>query len=134
MALSARDQVRLRIGDTDTTNPLFYDEELDQLLVDNDQVVLAAAADCCDILATRYAREYDFETDQQKFLRSQRSKAYKDMAKQLRDTLRVTTGVNPVVATRKDGYSQDIPADQASVASNAAGRVREGYYDPDLPY
>lgn len=93
-----RDQVRLEIGDTDVdpdADALFSDEAIDGFLArygavgtDSDAVVgtiKSAAADACDALANRFAREFDFSEDGQSFSRSQRSRAYADRARQLRD-------------------------------------------------
>ena len=117
-------KVRLEIGDTDSTAALFTDEELQVYIDSRGSSVLLAAADACDQLATRYGRAYDFETDGQKFARSQASKAYADRAKQLRAR---AYGVTTADSTRIDGYSQDV-ANQDTFASDTNPRRR--YYGP----
>lgn len=90
------DLVRLEIGDTDVTpdsDALFSDEEI-QVKIDYRTTVnsaggtvvdhLAAAADLCDILATRFARQFDFAEDGQRFNLSQRFAAYSARARDLR--------------------------------------------------
>lgn len=130
---TTRDRVRLEIGDTDNTAPLFYDDEIDAYLGDRGDNWHLAAADLCDVLATKFAREFDFETDQQKFSRSQRSKQYADRAKALRARV---SSVGTATSTRVDGYSQDIDNEDASTAaaSSNTGRVRSGYFNDDVPY
>ena len=57
-----RDRVRLEIGDTDEDRALFEDAELDDLLVQEGSVLLAAAH-ACEALAVRFARDFDFTAD-----------------------------------------------------------------------
>ena len=98
-------KVRLEVGDTDTTDQLLTDEEL-QVLIDNRaSVVTLAAADACDVLATRFARDFDFSTDGQSFSRHARAKTFQERAQALRERYHSLT-THPV--TRVDGYSDDI--------------------------
>jgi hypothetical protein len=53
--LGTRDFVRLMVSDTDSTNPIFQDEELDALLSRNSGDPRLAAADALDALANKYA-------------------------------------------------------------------------------
>ncbi len=98
-------KVRLEVGDTDSTAPLFTDEELQVYIDARGTNVLLASADACDALAVRYARAFDFETDGQKFSRSQMAKMYREMAGALRARGR---GITSSEVTRKDGYSDDV--------------------------
>lgn len=123
--------VRLQIQDTDLTNPLFSDAEITIYLNQRGGNVLQAAADLCDVLAARFAQEFDFETDQQRFLRSQRSKAFAALSKTLR--ARAAGGITSYPTTRIDGYSDDISSEDVSVLNPRVGRVRAGYFDPDIP-
>lgn len=128
------EKVRLEIGDTDSTDALFTDAEINVKLSLRANNIEATAADLCDILAVRFARQFDFETDGQKFARSQRSKMYKDMAAVLR--ARANGGITSVPTTRVDGYSSDVTSEDVSTSSvtSSGGRVRQGYVSPDLPY
>lgn len=124
------DQVRLHLGDTDETRPLFNDDELEFLLSERGDNVLLTAADACDILATRFARDYDFRWKDSAFNRSQMAQMYAARAKALR--ARVNGGLAVVQTTRVDGASEDVShRDGAGQASPAHGRVRAGYYDGD---
>lgn len=127
------DQVRLQIGDTDADRALFNDDELEHLLSERAGNVLQTAADACDILATRFARDFDFKWKDGAFSRSQMAQMYAERAKSLR--ARARGGLAVVQTTRIDGVSEDISQrDGAGQASPASGVVRSGYYDGDLPY
>lgn len=80
------DQVRFEVQDTNAARPLFTDDEINYAISKRpDGNVLLIAADLCDVLATRFARDYDFGwSDQQKFNRSQVSKQYASRAVELR--------------------------------------------------
>lgn len=126
--------MRLEIGDTTSTDALFTDEEINYKLGENADAVLITAAELCDILATRFAREYDFETDDQKFLRSQKAAAYAARATELRKRANGGGGVESGTTTRVDGYSDDITSRDTSGVTSTSGRVRRGWTNPDLPY
>jgi hypothetical protein len=56
-ARSARDAFRLTIGDTDASDPLLSDEEADYYLGNNGDDAVLAAAEACEALAARFARD-----------------------------------------------------------------------------
>src|SRR3990167_8626661 len=116
-------KVRMEIGDTDSTTALFTDEALQVFSDSRGTSYLAAAADACDALATRFARDYDFQTDAQSFKRSQQSTAYREMAASLRAR---ASGITTLVATRVDGFSDDVDADAGAVAGTV--NVRQRYF------
>lgn len=106
MPFTLRDEVRLEIGDTNVSAPLFSDAELDLLLERNGDSVLLAAAHACDILATRYAPEFDFDAlDEKSFKKSQKSRAYAARADALRARATSSAGLSTVSVRRADGYS-----------------------------
>lgn len=122
-------RVRLELGDTDSDAPLFADEEIDRKLEDRGDNVLLAAADLCDVLARRFARRFDFKSDNQEFKRSQMSAQYAALARDLRD--RAAGGVASVSSTRVDGYSQDVTNTDVFVSDV---NPRRRYYPPrDAP-
>lgn len=123
-------RVRLELGDTDSAAPLFTDEEI-QVKLDGESNELLAAAALCDILATRFARAYDFTADGRQFSRSQMSKAYAQRADELRQ--QSGAGFTTLATTRIDGYSDDVPYDETNAQSSRRGRVNIGWTDPDLP-
>ena len=123
------ERVRLELGDTIEAQALFTDEEV-QVKLDESEDVVIATASLCDILARRFARAFDFAEDGQSFSRSQMSKAYAQLARDLRQ--RSALGFKTLPTTRTDGYSDDIDYSE-SEATSGKGRVRIGYTSPDLP-
>ena len=107
---ATRDRVRLTIGDTDVDRALFEDAELDDIIV-VEVSVNSSAAQACEILATRFARDYDFTADGSSFRKSSVSQMYSKMARRLRARGRGTTVVMP---QRVDGYSQTTPSDDVT--------------------
>lgn len=122
-----RDRVRLLIGDTDTNDQLFQDDEIAYFLELASNSVLLAAAEACDAAARKYARSIDFATDDQQFKLHQRADTFKALAQELRAR---AGGVSSVALTKVDGYSTDIPSDQNSTGSTATGR-RNFYTNQD---
>ncbi len=123
---TARDKVRLEIGDTDSTAVLYYDEEIDVYLAARSNAVLMTAADLCDAAATKFARAYNFETDGQKYARGQMVKAFQDRARELR---RRAEGVATVVTTKVDGYSDDITSEEVLTSGESPRRRYYGEQD-----
>ena len=116
------DKVRLEIGDTDPNAWLLTDDELNYFLAEEGDHVLRAAWRACSALAIKFARAYDFETDGQKFSRSQQYKAYSELS----ESLRMRVGALTVLKTTKvDGYSDDITSQDVLVAGT---NVRRRYY------
>lgn len=126
---TARDKVRLLIGDTDEDSALFTDDELDYFLSERADQPMLAAADACDALARRFARKPDFTTDNQAFKWSHVAKQYADLAVSLRAR---AGGISTASTTRIDGYSQDI--DSHSVLEADTSPRRRYWGDRDVPY
>jgi hypothetical protein len=123
---TARDKVRLELGDTDPTAILFYDEEIDVYLATRGQAVLITAADLCDAAATKFARAITFQTDGQTFKRETLVTAFQQRAKDLRAR---ASGIGSFPSTRQDGYSVDIASDEA-----AAGGSGTANFNPRQRY
>jgi predicted membrane-bound mannosyltransferase len=90
-ATSDRDAVRFLVGDTDDRDQLVADEEIAWALTDQ-TAVRAAAAVVCETIAARFAREADTTINTPNGLAqtqaySQRSRAYRTMASDLRAQL-----------------------------------------------
>jgi len=127
MAIStALDKVRLVIGDTDSASYELSDDEINYFIGERGSNVLLAAADCCDALAAKFARAYDFSTDGQSFKRSQAAEAYRAQAKTLRARAQ---GVVTADSTRVDGYSEDVPNQQVQVTGTNPRRRYYGQED-----
>ena len=109
---STRAKLRLELGDTDTDNELFQDDELDVWLTEETDDIQKARLRACEAAALKFARAYDFGTDGQQFKRSQMAQAYASMAKQLRvqcvTTSADASGIGQVGTTKADGYSDDV--------------------------
>ena len=85
---SKRDAVRLLTGDTDSTDALLQDSEVDYFLSLYGAAVYPAAAAACDAISSKYARQADTTNGRLSVKASQRSEAYAKKAKELRrDTL-----------------------------------------------
>ena len=110
-----RNRVRLEIGDTDPATALFSDAEIDDLLSQEGDAVLKAAARCCEVLAVRYARRVDFTADGASVRASQYAEMYRKMGGELR---RRAEGTATIGTTRGDGFSDDVETDDVSGTAN----------------
>jgi len=77
------DAIRFEIGDTDPQEQLLTDSEILYSL-EAESTLLGAAARCCEVLAKRFARQADFRLGPQTVWASQRSAAFRELAKELR--------------------------------------------------
>ena len=108
---TTHNRVRLEIGDVDSTRPLFSDAEIDDIIaVETD--VLPSAARACEVLATRFARDYDFSADGASFHKSSIAKMYSEMARKLRVR---AWGSTTVQMKRKDAYSDSVTSEKATI-------------------
>jgi len=126
-----KDKVRLKVGDTDATAQLLSDDEIAALLEMHGSVARTAPAAALAI-AAKFARDYTFEwrsgtNTGGKFNRAERVAHYQALARELR----AEQGISTQATTRVDGHSDDV--DYQEVSTSSKGRVRAGYFDPDLP-
>lgn len=97
---SSLNQVRLLIGDVDTTDQQLQDEEITLFLGTTGpfgfggNLWLAAAA-CCDALAARYARQVDTKIGAFSAVLSERGRAYQSRARDLRRDATRRGGILP---------------------------------------
>lgn len=96
MAISTDlDRVRLMVGDTDVDDPLLTDDEIG-VFVDGRQIAVygsddtvtnipAAAADAAEAIAAKFARDFNFAEDGQRFDRAQKFGHYTALAQKLRN-------------------------------------------------
>ena len=84
LATNKKNQVRLLIGDTNSSFPILQDEEITFFLTENDDSVLAAAIDCCEAAAAEFSKEADTKNGALSVKASQRSEQYLVMAEKLR--------------------------------------------------
>lgn len=74
------DEVRLLIGDTDTTDQLLQNEEIGFFLTQASDVVLDAAARSARAIAGQFARRVDSSVESVRSAASQKKKHYTEMA------------------------------------------------------
>lgn len=111
-----RNRLRLEIGDTDINRSLFDDDELDDILV-QEPGVIPSAARACEILAVRFARDFDFSADGSSFSKSKLSEQYTKMGRRLRARAR---GTSIIVPRRIDGFSDDVDSDEVNVRNTTS--------------
>lgn len=111
---SNRNRVRWLCGDTDPDDKLVGDREIDAALTVHASNVYAAAAEVCDHLARRCAREADRSVSASggasvSNALSQRSRSYQAMARDLRFqiALSVTPYAGGISRTDKDARAED---------------------------
>jgi hypothetical protein len=127
------EKLRLAIGDTDVSssgaNAIFKDAELNYFLSEESDNITNAALRACYAAMARFARAYDFETDGQRFLRSQMYQAFADLAERLEaQGASLASSTSTLVTadiTKVDGYSEDIPNQDVSESSTNA---RQNFY------
>lgn len=91
LATSELYQVRFLVGDTNESDPLLQDEEINYLLSIN-QTVVATAIACCERISATFARLVDHRLGPLSVSNSQKSAHYARLARQLtQDTARYNT-------------------------------------------
>jgi len=88
------DRIRLEIGDTDSSDPLLQDEEI-QYVINEEKGFFNIAARCCEIISRNFAREADKTLGPLSIQASQKSQAYKELAAQLRKKASKNESVPP---------------------------------------
>jgi len=106
---TARDQLRLRIGDTDTNDPLLSDETLDALLTAKSNDVALTAVDSVRAIIAKLGREFDRSAVGVGGSRSQKVQHFHDLLSQLTKEARLSTGV--VVGGLSSSRKQTIESD-----------------------
>ena len=119
---STRDWVRFMIGDTDSTNELLQNEEIDAALA-NEGSQYAAAAVSAEALAGKFADQSDRKIGPLSISTGKKAERYERLAKRLR------ANIGRKVAAYAGGISE---ADVESVRDDAdryGGSFREGMHD-----
>src|ERR1700744_628209 len=80
-----KDEVRFEIQDTNEKAPLLEDGEISFALSIEGEVVLAAAARCCEVLSRRFAAQADTSGGSIKATYSKQAAGYAERAKELRE-------------------------------------------------
>lgn len=94
-------KVRLEIEDTDSTDALFTDEEINWFLADEGSV-LAAAARASEVAARKFARDFDWTADGDSVSRAGRAQHYATLAITLRS--RAAGGITSRSTVNRDGW------------------------------
>lgn len=84
LSLSDLDRVRLRVGDTDMSDPLLSDQEIETLLGEWPGNLDLVAANAAEAIAAKFSRGFNFTTERQQFNRSERVNHYTQLAANLR--------------------------------------------------
>lgn len=84
---SAKDAVRFLVGDTDSSDQLLQDEEINWILGFYNNAPMNAAVRACEAIMTKFARMADETVGQVRVEYSQKSKAYRDMRLELQRRL-----------------------------------------------
>lgn len=114
LATSAKDRIRLEIGDTDSAAPLLQDEEISWALTKEGSDELRAAARCCEQISRFFLRKADVRLGRSLELRySTMAKQYAEMACELRKRAIVT--VLPYAGGRLESEKDDLAADTGAV-------------------
>lgn len=138
---SDRDKLRLELGDRNVNDYIFTNDELDYFLDVESNDITRSKLRAARAAAAYFSREFDFETDGQKFARSQKAQAFKaivdDLVAQGVTTSETSSAsaFTSVSSTKVDGYSQSVANDEVSQSGTASVYNRwwgGRYYD--LPY
>ena len=73
-------QVRLMIGDTDSTDVLLYNEEISAMLTTFNNAIALTSANCARAIGGKYTRKADKQIGDLKIQYMNRSKAFFDLA------------------------------------------------------
>ena len=106
---TTRDKLRLRIGDTDSGDPLLANETLDVLLADNNDDLSLTCIDAVRAIIAKLGREFDRSAAGVSGSRSQKVQHFHDLLKQLTKESRLSTGVvvGGLSASRKEAIESD---------------------------
>lgn len=82
---SPKDEVRFEIQDINEKAPLLEDGEILFALTQEGEVVLAAAARCCEVLSRRFAEQADTQFGSVKATYSKQAAVFAERAKEIRE-------------------------------------------------
>jgi CO dehydrogenase/acetyl-CoA synthase gamma subunit (corrinoid Fe-S protein) len=120
--VGTRDKLRLRIGDTDSNDPLLADETLNVLLADKGSDLALTSIDAVRAIIAKLGREFDRSAVGVGGSRSQKVQHFHDLLKQLTKESRLSTGVvvGGLSASRKEAIEDDsdYPAPSFTIGSD----------------
>lgn len=129
---STRDAVRLMIGDTDIDDQLIQDEEIAYFL-DQEGTTHMAAARAADAIAAKFSRQADKKVGDLSIAASQRAKAYRDLAADLRSQASkfVTPFAGGISVSNKQSYEGDSDRVKPSMSRVVHDNPDAGSSDAD---
>lgn len=129
--LTDKDRVRFLVGDTDTTDQLVQDEEINATLTTYGVLQLAAAV-ICEHLSALYARQVDKRIGSLSVSASQRAKAFATRAAELRVELTTLAEafVGGLSISDKVTMADDTDAVQPAFRVGQDDNPRRGPTDP----
>lgn len=120
------DWVRLRIGDTDTSDQLLQDEEIEALVTSEGNRHMAAVV-ACETIAAKFARHADKTVGKLSISMSQAAERYLSLADRLRSDVTMDSGSGGPYAggiSRSDKEADETDTDRVSPAFSV------GQFDP----
>jgi hypothetical protein len=123
--ISAKDQVRLLVGDTDTSDQQLTDEVIEFYLDDQGNSIDLAAAEAADALAAKFARQVDTKNSRLSVAASKRLEHYHKLAARLRE--RASTAAAPFFGGQSRQGKIDLELDE----DNVQPRFRRGEHGSD---
>lgn len=121
---SAKDSVRFLIGDTDQHDPLLDDQEILYMLGQYNNAPLNAAIRCCEQIAAKFSRRVNESVGQVRMDFAQASKAYRDMAMDLRRRMAIE-GVKPFAGGISKSQKVSENQDKDRVKPNFSEHMQE---------
>lgn len=113
-----KDEVRFLIGDTDTSEQLLQDGEINYLLTKYNQDAIGAAIQACETIMAKFSRLFDEAVGSVKMTYSQRAEGYSKLRDELRQRLSLN-GINP--------YAGGISKTDKNVQNQNPDRVKPDF-------
>jgi len=121
---SNREAVRFWCGDTDSSDQLLADAEIDYILTLESKVIQAAAT-ACEMIASKFAREADTKNGALSVKASQRAAAYEKRASLLRSKTNreVEVFAGGLTVSGKDSLNESTTAVQPGFKTGQDDRI-----------
>jgi hypothetical protein len=129
-----KDKVRIRIGDTDSADPVLSDGEITYALELASNDLNQAAIYACEFAVAKYSKQPDTRFGPSSVSGSQRSSQYADLLKQLRRRTVTSGGALPYSGgiSKSDKETEEANTDRAKPAFTRAQFAYPGDADGSL--
>ena len=114
-AVGRRYLIRLAVGDTDTSDQILQDEELDWFLDDADDVVYTATIKALRALIAKYSRQADLWIGHTRVQASQRARQYRELLALYEETSSANFVVQMLVGGQSIDEKEDLASDEDAV-------------------